>query len=536
MAHGPLVAAEGVVAVSPEEYAQLREVYMAARELPDAQRADFVARACARDGALRANLDSLLRDDASAATFLDTPPLGRGLAAASITQNEVSPTRRARDSQRSTPDTNRYIGPFRILGVLGEGGMGIVYEAEQQRPRRRVALKVMRPQCWSAQAQRRFEHEAQVLRLLQHPGIVQVYEAGFAEVRGSALARRASTPAVVDSAPLRAPYFAMELVRGRTLTEHAAAVGLDIPERLRLMARVCDAVQHAHERGVVHRDLKPANILLSDETKNGATAENQVVPGPDRLAEGGAPGDVDRQPGKAGPPSGSPHRARLQPCADSSTRGFVDQPKILDFGVARITDSDVQITTMHTNVGQLIGTLAYMSPEQVAGDSRAIDLRSDVYSLGVILYELLTGRLPYDVRRASLSRAAQLIRHEPPRRPSSIDPMLRGDLETIVLLALEKDRARRYTSAGELARDLRRYLNHKPIAARPPTLLDRLRKLVARHRTVALLAGLLLICLIAATVARTLFGLDAQRRRDEADEARTRETPRAAKAEAAAPP
>ncbi len=263
------------------------------------------------------------------------------------------------------------IGRYRILRLLGEGGMGTVYEAEQEQPRRTVALKVIKPGHVSADRLRRFELESQALGRLQHPGIAQIYEAGAA-----------------DTAAGQQPYFAMELIHGRSLRAYAEAHHLTARQRLEIVAKICEAVQHAHQRGLIHRDLKPGNILV-DET---------------------------------------------------------GQPKILDFGVARITDSDAY-ATRQTDVGQLVGTLAYMSPEQVLGDPLELDTRSDVYALGVILYELLAGRLPYKVDQ-KLHQVVQTIREEDPTPLSSIDRVYRGDIETIVAKALEKDKLRRYASAA----------------------------------------------------------------------------------------
>jgi serine/threonine protein kinase len=274
-----------------------------------------------------------------------------------------------------------------------------------------VALKVIKPGFATAETLRRFQHESQALGRLQHPGIAQIHEASTA-----------------DTGFGPQPYFAMELIRGCALRQYAEEKHLDTRQRLELMAKICDAVEHAHQRGVIHRDLKPGNILV-DET---------------------------------------------------------GQPKILDFGVARVTDSEVQLTT-HTDLGQLIGTLAYMSPEQVTGDPLVVDTRSDVYALGVILYELLAGKLPYAVDRKLLPEAVHVIREDEPARLSSINRTYRGDIETIVAKALEKDKARRYGSAAAFASDIRRYLADEPITARRPSASYQLQKLARRHK--ALVAG-----------------------------------------------
>ncbi len=340
------------------------------------------------------------------------------------------------------------IAHYTIVRVLGEGGMGTVYEARQDKPDRAVALKVVRANVLSPEMLRRFEHESQVLGRLQHPGIAQVYEAGVVhDERGEPL-----------------PFFAMELVRGLTLTRHAEQKRLGTRERLELIARVCDAIEHAHQKGVIHRDLKPGNILV-DET---------------------------------------------------------GQPKVLDFGVARATDSDLQTTTMRTDIGQLIGTVPYMSPEQVSGDPGELDTRSDVYALGVIAYELLAGRPPYDLSRRMIHEAVRVIREEEPTRLSSINRTLRGDVETIVAKALEKTKVRRYPSAESLGSDIRRYLRDEPIAARPASAMYQVRKFSRRNR--GLVSGVL------ATFAVLLAGLgvslyafaQARQERDAKEQERSR--------------
>ncbi len=331
--------------------------------------------------------------------------------------------------------TPAMIGHYRVLRLVGEGGMGAVYEAEQDQPRRIVALKVIKPGFATSENLRRFQQESQALGRLQHPGIAQIYEASTA-----------------DTGFGPQPYFAMELIRGRTLREYSEAHQLHAREQLALMAKVCDAVAHAHQRGVIHRDLKPGNILV-DET---------------------------------------------------------GQPKILDFGVARLTESDVQ-HTRQTGLGQIVGTLAYMSPEQVLGDPLALDIRSDVYALGVILYELLAGRLPYSLHHKPLHEVLEVIREEEPAPLSSIQRSYRGDIDTIVAKALEKDKARRYASAADLAGDIRRYLADEPITARPASASYQLQKFTRRHK--ALVAGTLAVFLVLAlgVVASTWQAVRARR-------------------------
>ncbi|MGA8578456.1 MAG: serine/threonine-protein kinase, partial [Bryobacteraceae bacterium] len=327
------------------------------------------------------------------------------------------------------------VGQYRVLRLIGQGGMGAVYEAEQQHPQRMVALKVIKAGMVTRATLRRFEQEAEALGRLQHPGIAQIYEAGTAPT---------------ETGPQ--PFFAMELVHGRPLTGFAEERGLNTRGRLELVAKICDAVHHAHQRGIVHRDLKPANILV-----------------------------------------------------DAS-----GQPKVLDFGVARVTDSDAQ-ATLQTDVGQVVGTLAYMSPEQVLADPLEIDTRSDVYALGVILYELLTGRLPHRMERMRIHEALQAIREEEPATLGSVDRKYRGDIETIVAKALEKDKARRYASAADLAADIRRHLTDEPIVARPATTTYQIRKFARRHRALVSGVAAVFLALVGGVVASTWQAIRAVR-------------------------
>ncbi len=337
------------------------------------------------------------------------------------------------------------IAGFRILGLLGEGAMGVVYLAQQEAPRRRVALKVLRSSFATPSMLARFEQEGELLGRLHHRGIAQIYQAGTAGTGSGHL-----------------PYFAMEYVRGRTLVDYVEQAGLNPGQRLELLARICGAVQHAHENGVVHRDLKPANILVTEE-------------------------------------------------------GF---PKILDFGIARATDSDLAVTTRLTDVGQLIGTVRYMSPEQASGDPTRINNRSDVYSLGVIAHELLSGRLPYDLRGKSLHEAVRIIREQEPERLGRIDRTLSGDVETIVAKALEKDSEWRYHSAHDLASDIRRYLGDEPIAARAPSLAYRLGKFARRNKAVVASLAAIIVALVAATAVSLVFAVRAESARRQAVEER----------------
>jgi len=300
------------------------------------------------------------------------------------------------------------IGSYLVLGILGQGGMGIVYKAEQSHPRRQVALKILPLGLLSSDRLiRRFEHEVEVLGRLHHPGIAQIYEAGTA-----------------DGGYGLQPYFAMELVEGRSLTAYVKENNLPPQQRLSLLARICDAVHYAHQQGVIHRDLKPGNVLV-----------------------------------------------------DAS-----GQPKVLDFGVARAAQSGSKWTMAETEAGQLLGTLPYMSPEQAAGDMLRMDTRSDVYALGVIAYELLVGRLPHQLDGVHLPQAIEVICNCDPPKLSTLNRSYRGDVETIVRKAIHKDKEHRYESAAELAADIRRFLNDDPITARPPTRWYQSQKFVRRHK------------------------------------------------------
>jgi WD40 repeat protein len=440
--------------MTDERRARVRALFDEVAELPAAERRAFLDAACPDDPDLRAEVESLVA--------FDSDPLAGGTEDAFLKSPLLRPLELL--IEPAAPALPARIGRYRVLRLLGEGGMGAVNEAEQDSPRRLVALKVIRPGLVSPGLLKRFAHEAQILGCLNHPGIAQVYEAGIAE----------------DGRP----FFALELIRGVALGEHARRHNLGPAARLELLAKVCDAVQHAHEQGVIHRDLKPSNILV-DET---------------------------------------------------------GQPRVLDFGVARVADADLLSSMPQTSTGQLVGTLAYMSPEQVAADRAGLDARSDVYALGVVLFELLAGRLPYAVEGLPLPEAARLIREQEPPRLGGIDRRYRGDVETIAARALAKERQRRYPSAAELAADLRRHLSHEPIKARPVGAAERLWAWARRRPTLAaayVLAFLVLVLGAGGGLAvwswQTAEGLrrTAEQARAEAEEARG-EADRARRAEAVA--
>ena len=449
--------AEGSRALSTAgRHERLQELFRAARILGPDEREAFLRTACADDPALRVEVEELLAHDlrareafASVAGGQAARLLLRELEASGVSGLEASP--------QPIPAT---IGDFDVLGVIGEGGMGIVYEAMQRDPPRRVAIKVIRPGGMTPELLRRFRQEARVLAQLEHPGIARIYATGTAD-RGQG----------------GQPYFAMELVKGRRLLDYAEGEHLGTRARLELVARICDALHHAHQRGVVHRDLKPANIVVTE-----------------------------------GAERSGPEPSRSEPRQAPTVLG---QPMILDFGVARALDADIQTVTLHTGVGQLVGTVPYMSPEQASGDSTRIDARSDVYSVGVLTFELLTGRLPHDVRGKAIHEAVGVIREQEPSRLSALDRALRGDVETIVAKAIEKEPGRRYASAAELAADIRRYLRDEPIQARPASSTYQLRKFARRNKAlVGGIAATLVVSLAGAVVAGH-YAVIASQRADE---------------------
>lgn len=331
------------------------------------------------------------------------------------------------------------LGDVTILRLVGEGGMGRVYEGLQGMPRRPVAVKVIRPGVLSATSLKRFEYEAQILGRLTHPGIARIYSVGTQRLPGGDV-----------------PYFVMEYVEGaRPVTVYAADSGLSVRERLVLFREICRAVAHGHQRGVIHRDLKPGNMLVD----------------------------------------------------------AAGQAKIIDFGVARSTSGDAALTTVHTHAGHLVGTAQYMSPEQFADAVDGLDVRADVYALGVVLYELLAGRLPYDVAKRPVYAVAHVVQQAEPTPLAKVHPRFRGDVDTIVMKCLEKDRGRRYSSAAELEADLGRHLDGEPISASPPRLSETIARLVRRHRLAALATAAFLTALVVGGVGASIFAVRATRER-----------------------
>jgi len=411
-----------------------REIFLAALEKKDdAQRGAFLESACGGNPGLRRRIEELLREHTQVGDFLEAPALAGGAAG---------------DSTVVEKPGDR-IGRYKLLQKIGEGGVGVVYMAEQEEPvRRRVALKVIKLGMDTRSVIARFEAERQALAMMDHPNIARVLDAGATETGR--------------------PYFVMELVRGIKITEYCDQNQLTTAERLRLFIQVCQAIQHAHQKGIIHRDIKPSNILVT-------------------LHDG------------------------------------IPVPKVIDFGIAKATEARLTDKTLFTEFSTFIGTPAYMSPEQTEISGLDIDTRSDIYSLGVLLYELLTGSPPFDpetLSRMGLDECRRTIREKEPPRPSTrvatlvgaeltttatrrhTEPprlihQLRGDLDWIVMRCLEKDRTRRYASASELAEDIRRYLEGDPVLARPPSNLYRLQKFVRRHQTMIGAAAAVALALCA---------------------------------------
>src|SRR6266542_665283 len=451
-------------------------VLNAALELRPAERAAYLDQACAGDAALRKQVEALLQAHEQAEGFLEAPLKGLNLQ------------RTVRVTAPLTEKPGDRIGRYKLLQQIGEGGCGVVYMAEQEEPvRRRVALKVIKLGMDTKQVIARFEAERQALALMDHPNIAKIHDAGITEAplpasghplpvgrgEGQGEGSSNSQPSTLDPqlSPGR-PYFVMELVRGIKITDFCDENKLSTADRLKLFIQVCQAIQHAHQKGVIHRDIKPSNILVTI---------NDGVP----------------------------------------------VPKVIDFGIAKATAGRLTDQTLFTAFEQFIGTPAYMSPEQAVLTSLDVDTRSDIYSLGVLLYELLTSQPPFDaaeLARSGLDGIRRTLRdQEPPRPPTRLNTLaqvelttvararhteapklvhlVRGDLDWVVMKCLEKDRARRYETANALAADIQRHLTNEPVVARPPSAAYRFSRLVRRNQlafaaagavTVAMLIGLML--------------------------------------------
>src|SRR5262245_21754401 len=433
-----------------------QSIFIAALERKSPERQQFLDEACADNPPLRARVDKLLASHEQAIDFMDQPA-GR-----------LAPT--MNQAPLARPGTQ--IGPYKLREQIGEGGFGVVYVAEQERPvHRKVALKIIKPGMDTKDVIARFEAERQALALMDHPNVARVLDAGATDTGR--------------------PYLVMELVTGVPITEFCDKNKLPTRDRLLLFADVCRAIQHAHQKGIIHRDLKPSNIMVT-------------------LHDG-------------------------KPVA-----------KVIDFGVSKALSQQLTEKSIYTAYGQKIGTPSYMSPEQAEMSGLGIDTRSDIYSLGVLLYELLTGQTPLDARRLRAGGYAEILRiireEEPPRPSLKISTLgdeataiaqhrhtdarqlrrdLAGELDWIVMKCLEKDRARRYETATGLARDIERYLHDEPIEACPPSLRYRLGKTLRKHRGPVVAAALVFLALTAAIVGTSL-GLvraNAERMRAQAAEA-----------------
>ncbi|HVU15916.1 MAG TPA: protein kinase [Candidatus Didemnitutus sp.] len=418
------------------------EIFGLARGLADDEaRRRYLDRACDGDAALRTRLEQLLLAESDAQQFFEES----GAALAAVTPDAVP------GSGATVPGEEPLgtrIGRYKLLEKLGEGGWGMVYLAEQEEPvRRRVALKIIKLGMETKSVVARFEAERQALALMDHPHIARVYDAG-----------------ATDRGP---PYFVMELVHGIKITTYCNEARLSVAARLDLFVQVCHAIQHAHQKGIIHGDIKPSNILVT-------------------LHDGQA------------------------------------APKVIDFGISKATEARLTDRFLFTSYMQLIGTPAYMSPEQAEMTGLDIDTRSDIYSLGVLLYELLTGRTPFDGKEllaAGLDEMRRILREKEPPRPSAalgalpaadrvaaavarstdvtrLTSQLRGDLDWVVMKALEKDRVRRYETANGLALDIQRHLHNEPVMARPPSRIYRFRKLVRRNRSVFVAVGAVALALV----------------------------------------
>jgi len=429
-----------------QEWERIKELFGAALERDPSERAAFLSQACGQDVTLRKEIESLLQAHDSSSPLLSQPLKMPALENAPV----------------------RSIGPYRLLTKIGEGGMGQVWLAEQTAPlHRQVALKLIRWGMYDDMLLHRFQAERQSLAVMDHPSIAKVFDAG--------------------ATPEGQPYFVMEYVAGLPITEYCDEKRLKIRDRLELLIKVCEGVQHAHQKAIIHRDLKPANILVAD---------------------------VDGKP----------------------------VPRIIDFGLAKAVGTETTGETFLTRVGGLVGTPGYMSPEQCDPAGRDVDTRTDVYSLGVVLYVLLSGSLPFDTdawKSRPLDEMLRRLREEDAPSPSTklgtegdrlsataeargTEPkqllsVVRGDLDWITMKAVERDRSRRYGTPSELAADLTRYLNHEPVSARPASVSYRVEKYVRRHRYTVAGAAVLVGLLLVFAMVQSIQLRKTRRERDRAD-------------------
>src|SRR6516162_8255316 len=428
----------------PADPQRVRDLFLAAAELPAADRAAYLSANTGADAELRAAVERLLAAHEQPAPILDRPAPG-------VPTDHYAPM---------AESVGTKIGPYKLMEQIGAGGFGLVFVAEQTEPvRRKVALKIIKPGMDSSQVIARFQAERQALALMDHPNIARVLDAG-----------------ATDSGR---PYYVMELVRGIPITDYCDQNHLTPRERLELFVSVCHAIQHAHQKGVIHRDIKPSNVLVTSH-------------------------------------DGKP------------------VAKVIDFGVAKAIHQPLTERTIYTNFAQMIGTPLYMSPEQAEMSGLDIDTRSDIYSLGVLLYELLTGSTPLAKKRvaaAAYDEIRRLIREEEPPRPSTrlsssnslassaaqrhteptkLSKLVRGDLDWITMKALEKDRTRRYETADGLARDIQRYLANEMVEARPPSTVYRLQKFASNNKIALSTAATIAFLLVAGIVGTTVGLLRAE--------------------------
>src|SRR5262245_20854503 len=426
--------------------------------VPPEEWENWLEQSCQGNDELRNHVRVLLRAHAEPGSFLEQPAV-----AADATVLHESPI-------SEVPGT--VIGPYKLLQQIGEGGMGVVFMAEQTEPiQRTVALKIIKPGMDTRQVIARFEAERQALAMMDHPNIAKVLDAGTTDAGR--------------------PYFVMELVKGIPITKYCDDKQLTLRQRLELFKPVCEAVQHAHQKGIIHRDLKPTNVLV----------------------------------------------------AEYDGRAF---PKVIDFGVAKATAQKLTERTMFTEFGQVIGTVEFMSPEQAKLNQLDIDTRSDIYSLGVLLYELLTGSTPFEqkrLREAAFDEVLRIIREEEPPRPSTrlstsetlpsiaanrhtepdrLNKDVRGELDWIVMRCLDKDRNRRYETASSLALDIERYLDDEPVQACPPSTSYRFRKFARRNKAAIAVAAVALSMLLLGVVGLAISNrlIAAERAQAEAERKR----------------
>ncbi|MFO0842617.1 MAG: serine/threonine-protein kinase [Gemmataceae bacterium] len=454
-------------------------VYFAAAALSPADRAAYLARACAGQDELRQQVERMLAAREEVGDFLEPAPVAPAVAGGATIGAKAGPPTAdgsAKDEQAGT----LIAGKYTLVEVIGEGGMGSVWRAKQTEPVKRfVALKLIKAGMDSKQVLARFEAERQALALMDHPNIAKVLDGGLHEGR---------------------PFFVMELVKGVPITDYCDRGKLTPKERLELFVPACQAIQHAHQKGIIHRDIKPSNVLI-------ALYDDKPV------------------------------------------------PKVIDFGVAKATGGTLTEATIDTGFGGVVGTPQYMSPEQATFNNLDIDTRSDVYALGVLLYELLAGSPPFsgeELKKKGFLEILRVVREEEPPRPSTklstadalpslsanrgtepkkLTGLLRNELDWVVMKALEKDRTRRYETANGFAADVQRYLAGEPVQAHPPSAAYRLKKFVRRNRPQVIAAGLVLLALIAGVIGTTAGLLEARRQAGIArDEASAKEAARAEEA------